>query len=66
MEGEIGKFFVRFLKEKFVLDMSKMKNGQRKNEKSLLLLQNALKNFVYKNYLLLIFFHKIFWTWITK
>jgi hypothetical protein len=41
--GEKGKFLSVFFQRKSVLDMSKMKNGQQKNEKSLLLLQNALE-----------------------
>jgi hypothetical protein len=35
MNGEKGKFFGEFGKEKSVLDMSKMKNGQGKSLKNL-------------------------------
>ena len=41
-EGGKGKFLAEIFYQKTILDMSKMKNGQQKSQKSLLLLQNAV------------------------
>jgi hypothetical protein len=44
--GEKGKFFGKFGKEKSVLDMSKMKNGQGKSLKNLPFAPKCSENFV--------------------
>ncbi len=54
--GKKGKFFAKICKEKFILDMSKIKNGQGKSLKNLPFAPKCSGNFIEQKIFLTDFF----------